>query len=232
MNPLQRISLVLILLTTSPAEARFLTPDPVKPDPNTGKNYNRYWYADNNPIKYTDPDGKCPADSTKKTCIQSSVTPTNNKTAMVSKEASAAANSGKAAVMVPKGSTKEKLGSVNRQDSGELKVELVANATTKTVSDAYTASGTIPTNAEAIIHGHLAESGLMDQKGSLGDAGALASSGKPNIAVGADGRMAAHELENGSYQVRAISGVFTKSEIKHFQNQVDSRQEVFNDKDD
>jgi RHS repeat-associated protein len=37
---------------------RFLTPDPQLPDANTGANINRYWYADNNPIKNLDPDGK------------------------------------------------------------------------------------------------------------------------------------------------------------------------------
>ena len=50
--------LTLTLLINNHAEARFLTPDPVKPSSNTGQNFNRYWYADNNPIKYVDIDGK------------------------------------------------------------------------------------------------------------------------------------------------------------------------------
>ncbi len=36
----------------------FLTPDPQLPNANTGANINRYWYADNNPIKNVDPDGR------------------------------------------------------------------------------------------------------------------------------------------------------------------------------
>lgn len=32
--------------------------DPIRPDPNTGANFNRYNYANNNPYKYVDPDGR------------------------------------------------------------------------------------------------------------------------------------------------------------------------------
>ncbi|MCL1633357.1 hypothetical protein M2650_01680 [Luteimonas sp. SX5] len=32
--------------------------DPVQPDPNTGANFNRYAYANNNPYRYVDPDGR------------------------------------------------------------------------------------------------------------------------------------------------------------------------------
>ena len=37
---------------------RFLSIDPVSADNVTGKNYNRYWYANNNPYRFTDPDGR------------------------------------------------------------------------------------------------------------------------------------------------------------------------------
>jgi uncharacterized protein RhaS with RHS repeats len=43
-----------------PGIGRFLSVDPVTANGNTGKNFNRYWYADNNPFKFTDPDGRCP----------------------------------------------------------------------------------------------------------------------------------------------------------------------------
>lgn len=58
MRLMQKMLLTLIMLSTSQAEAKFLTPDPVKPDPNSGLNFNRYRYADNNPIKNVDPDGR------------------------------------------------------------------------------------------------------------------------------------------------------------------------------
>lgn len=38
--------------------ARFVSTDPVQPKPNTGENFNRYYYANNNPYKFTDPDGR------------------------------------------------------------------------------------------------------------------------------------------------------------------------------
>jgi len=37
---------------------RFISPDPMWVDTKTGENFNRYWYANNNPYKFTDPDGR------------------------------------------------------------------------------------------------------------------------------------------------------------------------------
>lgn len=42
-----------------PGIGRFLSVDPVTADGNTGGNFNRYWYANNNPYRFTDPDGRC-----------------------------------------------------------------------------------------------------------------------------------------------------------------------------
>lgn len=42
-----------------PGIGRFLSVDPVTADGNTGDNFNRYWYANNNPYRYYDPDGRC-----------------------------------------------------------------------------------------------------------------------------------------------------------------------------
>lgn len=41
-----------------PVAGRFLSNDPVAVDVNTGANNNRYRYANNNPYKFTDPDGR------------------------------------------------------------------------------------------------------------------------------------------------------------------------------
>ena len=41
-----------------PISIRFLSPDPVHVDQATGANFNRYWYANNSPYKFTDPDGR------------------------------------------------------------------------------------------------------------------------------------------------------------------------------
>src|SRR5690606_31558329 len=42
----------------SDAAARFVSVDPVQPNPNTGQNFNRYVYANGNPYRYIDPDGR------------------------------------------------------------------------------------------------------------------------------------------------------------------------------
>lgn len=43
-----------------PAIGRFLSVDPVTAHSSAGANFNRYWYAANNPYKFTDPDGRFP----------------------------------------------------------------------------------------------------------------------------------------------------------------------------
>lgn len=50
--------LVSLSLVCSPAQARWLSVDPVQADPKTGANFNRYWYGNNNPYKFIDPDGR------------------------------------------------------------------------------------------------------------------------------------------------------------------------------
>lgn len=40
------------------ASARFVSTDPVTADQKTGANFNRYNYANNNPYRFTDPDGR------------------------------------------------------------------------------------------------------------------------------------------------------------------------------
>jgi RHS repeat-associated protein len=47
-----------------PGIGRFLSVDPVTADGNTGSNFNRYWYANNNPYRFTDLDGREPGDLT------------------------------------------------------------------------------------------------------------------------------------------------------------------------
>jgi len=41
-----------------PTLSRFLSVDPVGADSESGGNFNRYWYANDNPYRYTDPDGR------------------------------------------------------------------------------------------------------------------------------------------------------------------------------
>lgn len=41
-----------------PSIGQFLSVDPVLPNTTDGTNFNRYWYANSNPYKYVDPDGR------------------------------------------------------------------------------------------------------------------------------------------------------------------------------
>jgi len=43
----------------SPVLGRFISPDSLVPDPTSSGGFNRYRYARNNPLKYTDPSGHC-----------------------------------------------------------------------------------------------------------------------------------------------------------------------------
>lgn len=43
-----------------PVAMRFMSVDPVHVDTRSGGNFNRYWYANNNPYRYVDPDGEHP----------------------------------------------------------------------------------------------------------------------------------------------------------------------------
>jgi RHS repeat-associated protein len=51
-----------------PQSGRFLSVDPVGVDTTGGGNFNRYWYANDNPYRYTDPDGRQCASSSKEHC--------------------------------------------------------------------------------------------------------------------------------------------------------------------
>jgi RHS repeat-associated protein len=44
----------------SPRLGRFVSPDSIVPDPTTAKGFNRYMYADGNPLRYVDPSGHAP----------------------------------------------------------------------------------------------------------------------------------------------------------------------------
>ena len=55
-----------------PMIGRFLSVDPVMANSGTGGNFNRYWYANNNPYRFTDPDGRyaCKKSLSNSECLQ------------------------------------------------------------------------------------------------------------------------------------------------------------------
>lgn len=49
---------VALFTVAGSASARFVSTDPVQANSNNGTNFNRYNYANNNPYRFTDPDGR------------------------------------------------------------------------------------------------------------------------------------------------------------------------------
>ena len=52
------LALFLLLFAALPADARFVSVDPVEAHADSGANFNRYAYASDNPYRYYDPDGR------------------------------------------------------------------------------------------------------------------------------------------------------------------------------
>jgi len=215
-----------------PVIGRFLSVDPVGVSGANGGNFNRYWYANNNPYKYTDPDGRCAVKESRQKCIHAEnfdSSRSSGKSAQGTAESDRSVREQKGVVRTRPGASAETLGSLNRQDDGSLKVELVEGATTDRTKTADTAAGSPPLNALAVVHGHISES-VADDRATRGDADAVKILGIPNYAVAQDGRVSVHEVVDGRYQIRMVQGKMTPAEIKHFRGLVNSRQEDFYDR--
>jgi uncharacterized protein RhaS with RHS repeats len=220
-----------------PQVGRFLSVDPVPSGSSSGDNFGRYWYANDNPIRFTDPDGRCPPDS-EEFCVTAShpnLSKVSGSLSMmlspVSKKSAAEQKNSVRVKDIAK-DAKEILGSGNNDaETGEEVVKPISGAKNGQSKTAYIASGTPPKNATYVIHGHNVSSGILDdpEPGALGDAQPLVGRGIPNIAVATNGRMAAHEVDAGLYQISCLNCKFTTTERDQFQKEVDSRQEYFYD---
>ncbi|MCW0216718.1 MAG: RHS repeat-associated core domain-containing protein, partial [Prosthecobacter sp.] len=207
-----------------PLIGRFLSVDPVTPYSMSGANFNRYWYANNNPYKFTDPDGRsaCPG-STKTACIQSDTyveSRTTGQTTQASDSVAKAMISQKSVVAVPSGSQKEKIGFVTPAEGGGHKVTLASDATTARTARTDSAEATIPKGAEAVIHGHI--NGRTDGVISPADAAPL-KHGLPNGVV-SEGRVGVTEIVGGRLQFRMLDGRMTQREAKELQKSLDRQQ--------
>ncbi|WP_115559879.1 MULTISPECIES: RHS repeat domain-containing protein [Xanthomonas] len=208
-----------------PQIGRFITSDPVATKTNSGFNFNRYWYANNNPYKFIDPDGRaaCPGTS-KLVCIQADTfksESSSGKTVEASTEVAGVMVAEKGVVAVTSGS-QEKMGFVVKVD-GALKVQVAGDA--KTNSDAKTdsASAVKPEGALAVVHGHI--DGRSDGVISPADASPLKSN-LPNGVV-STGRVGVTELIQGRLQFRMLEGKMTQHEAKAQQRNLDRQQGQF-----
>lgn len=57
-NFIQMLLVATLVLISGTSQARWLSVDPVEANANNGQNFNRYYYANNNPYRFTDPDGR------------------------------------------------------------------------------------------------------------------------------------------------------------------------------
>lgn len=57
-NFIQMLLVAALVLISGASEARWLSINSVKSNTNNGQNFNRYYYANNNPYRFVDPDGR------------------------------------------------------------------------------------------------------------------------------------------------------------------------------
>lgn len=57
-KPIVGLTTISLCAFAFDASARFLSADPVEAKPDTGENFNRYYYANNSPYVFVDPDGR------------------------------------------------------------------------------------------------------------------------------------------------------------------------------
>ncbi len=79
-----------------PQIGRFLSVDPVSTNPSTGSNFSRYWYANDNPNRFLDPDGRYSCDGTRCTQFDGGIAKTNK---MIEKMPAGAAKNAASEIM-------------------------------------------------------------------------------------------------------------------------------------
>lgn len=62
-NMIKKLAIKTLTLVLIHAGSATASNDPVTADPKTGANFNRYYYANNNPYRFKDPDGRVPRGS-------------------------------------------------------------------------------------------------------------------------------------------------------------------------
>jgi RHS repeat-associated protein len=207
-----------------PVAGRFLSLDPKLTDVNSGGGFNRYVYANSNPYRYTDPDGRdaCEGQSAR-ICIRSDTyneRTSNNQTTVASEAVAKIMVTEKSSVAVTSGD-KEKIGFVVKDGSG-FKV-VVAVAETKSTATTDSAAAPKPADAVAVIHGHI--DGQSAGVQSPADASPL----KQNLPNGVVtlGRVGVTEIVNGRLQFRMLEGKMTSRESRDQQQNLDSQQPQF-----
>jgi hypothetical protein len=225
-----------VLVTASgSAMARFVSVDPVQANPNTGQNFNRYYYGNNNPYKFTDPDGRavsCANNSCTMTSDTFNAAKSNGQTTLASPDLRAAGNAAVPQFTVKSGS-KESLGFFVPDANGKPVAQTAAGVQTGSTSTGNTASVVIPKGAMGVIHGHIdggpdKSNGMVDApklNGGYGDTQSL-KAGIPTATV-SQGQVGWHEINNGQLQFSYPQGALNNSQQNQMQRNLNNEQKLF-----
>lgn len=217
------------------ASAAYASTDPVKANPNTGENFNRYNYVSNNPYKFTDPDGRaksCANNNCVITADTFNAAKSNGQTAVASPNLRAA---GQAAVpqFAVKSGSQESLGFFVPDATGKPVAQPAQGMTTTSNSVGATAAATIPQNAMGVIHGHIdggpnKSNGMVDApklNGGYGDTQSLRA-GIPTATV-SQGQVGWHEINNGQLQFSYPQGAMSRGQENQIQRNLNQEQKLF-----
>lgn len=224
-----------LLVLAFNASARFVSVDPVQANPNNGQNFNRYYYADNNPYKFTDPDGRAKSCANNQCVITADThnpAKSNGQTTLASPDLRAAGNAAVPQFTVKSGS-KESLCFFVPDASGKPVAQPAQSMTNTSNSTGATASATIPQNAVGVIHGHIdggpnKSNGMVDApklNGGYGDTQSL-KAGIPTATI-SQGQVGWHEINNGQLQFSYPQGAMSGGQERQVQRNLNNEQQLF-----
>lgn len=217
------------------ASARFVSVDPVEANAHTRANSNRYYYVDNNPYKFTDPDGRAKSCANNQCVITADTynpAKSNGQTTLASPDLRSAGNAAVPQFTVKSGS-KESLGFFVPDANGKPVAQPAQGMTNTSNSTGATASAAIPQNALGVIHGHIdgganKSNGMVDApklNGGYGDTQSL-KAGIPTATI-SQGQVGWHEINNGQLQFSYPQGAVNGGQEKQLQRNLNNEQKLF-----
>ncbi|WP_291220039.1 RHS repeat-associated core domain-containing protein [Dokdonella sp.] len=158
-----------------PVAGRFLSVDPVGPEAATGASFNRYWYANNNPYTFTDPDGR-------QVQVIYGVTPGQVQAAIGQQMAAKAYTQAVGEAMQAVGHAMPKAAFIQAGAHGNAGNGLMGVAVQASGGLAYSSgitTGTVPVPDVGFVSG-----GAMGQLGSATTSTPVPTSGNPQFVLG------------------------------------------------